>query len=129
MGSSISVDLSYGIQITDSNICYFPWSVCVESDLDYWYDSQHSFIDDFEQWAPDDCPLEVDLWGDLVRWSENYYILKVKGVDQTSYSDILIPDWKKMESSTWLLAQAGRWAKEHGIDFLGAEWMIVPSYG
>ena len=127
MGSSISVDLSYGIQITDDNILDFPWTTV--DGTGFYLDPDHSFIDDFEQWAPDDCPLEVDLWGDLVRWSENYYILKVKGVDQTSYSDILIPDWKKMESSTWLLAQAGRWAKEHGIDFLGAEWMIVPSYG
>lgn len=128
MGSSISIDLSYGILISEDNICHFPWSTVVDIDNDCFYDPSFSFMDDFDGWAPNDCPLEVDCWGDY-RWGEDYYILKVKGVDQTSYGDILIPDWKKMEEQTGKLAAAGRWAKEHGVEFTEAQWMIVPSYG
>lgn len=128
MGTSISIDFSYGIQITESNICYFPWSVCVESDVDYWYDSQHSFMEDFEKWAPDDCPLEVDCWGDY-RWGDDYYILKVKGLDQSSYGDILIPNLNVIDAEAGTIGKATEWAKEHDIDFSGAQWMIVPAYG
>lgn len=124
MSSTLSVDIAFGIPINDENEETFPWVEMTQEDDYSYYEGDH--MEDFEEWAPEDCPFEIDMWGDLQHWSEECYVLLLKDVEISKYDGVL-----EFKPSFFLnydreINNAYGWANAHGIPMKDATWMVVP---
>lgn len=124
MSGSITVKIAFGIVIHDENESQLPWTT------DKWnaewncYEGEHG--DDFDEWAPDDCPFEIDMWGDLQHWSEECYVLLLKGVEISEYDGVLEFKPSFFMNYDREINDAYGWANTHGIPMKDATWMVVP---
>ncbi len=124
MSSTLSVDIAFGIPINDENEETFPWVEMTQEDDYSYYEGDH--MEDFEEWAPEDCPFEIDMWGNLQRWEEGCYVLKVKNMGASDYDDVLVFEPSLFFDFDRQIHDAIAWAHAHNLPTEGLTWMVVP---